>query len=288
MLTEFVPAWVALAGVALVGLINLTPDHLRSDEGRISPRGVLTGVALVGLAAGLVMGPQRVVSFGGAWMTSFRMDLPASGTEDMVFVHGGWEGRMVARLVDAGIPPRTVETVLRQNPGCLVEEHLARVEATGRLAEFGVAERGGAGLPALDVDPRTFEFLPRHDMGGGASFRYDPDRQLSVSCTRQALADRYGAMDASLLLWMGALPGLEEERGRPMIARDLGPELNRMLMDRYPERRPVFFGSLGLEEPLQLHDYDLAMETLWGGVPATPAPTGSRESHIPTQGRTNE
>ncbi|TVP42984.1 MAG: hypothetical protein EA350_14560 [Gemmatimonadales bacterium] len=263
MLTEFVPAWVALAGVSLVALVQMAPERLGAGKGRLSPRGVLAGVAMVGLAAGLLMGPQRVMSYGGGWMTSFRMDLPAAGSNDLVFVHGSWEGRLISRMAAGGIPSRTGETAIRQNPACLVEEHLARVEGAGRLANFGVGAPGEGGLPALDLEARSFEFLPRFEMGEGASFRNDPVRSLSPACTREAQADRYGSLEASLLLWLGALPGLEGERGLPMLVRDLGPERNRELLDLHPERSPSLLAPTGPNGAFELRAYAPAIEGLW-------------------------
>jgi len=258
MLTEFVPAWVALAGVSVVALVQMTPDRLGAGEGRLSPRGVLAGVALVGLAAGLVMGPQRVVSYGGGGDdTRALADLPDNA---LVFMHGTWDGRLISRLAAAGVDHLVIETAVRQNPSCLVHRHLERLEsaAEGQPA-FGA---GAAGLSPLDLETRAFQFAQRVEVAPGLAVRHDPAEPFTAACMAEARSDGFGGFGAASLMWTGALPGTG--RPAPMLARDLGPELNRVLMERYPEREPVFLGALGPDEPLRLHVYDLAMETLWG------------------------
>ena len=89
--------------------------------------------------------------------------------------------------------------------------------------------------------------------------RWTPD------CLLEAEADRYGSVALAPLLWQGDLPGIEA--GRPMFVRDLGPERNRAVRERFPDRPALVFGYAEGANAPELQDYDDAIASLWGRLP---------------------
>ncbi len=100
------------------------------------------------------------------------------------------------------------------------------------------------------------------ETGGGASLRTREGEPFGIACAREVGADRYGAVALAPLIWQGDLPG--DEQGRPMFARDFGPELNRRLLDLYPNRRPFVFVPKNPDLPPEIVPYGKAMSQLWG------------------------
>ncbi len=260
MLAEFVPAWTGLAAVAVVGLIRLAPVHLRAG-GKISPRGTFSGIALLGLLSGLVMGPQRIASYGGDWMGSFRQELPEAGPQTIVFLPATWESRIASRLSALGVEPVVVETALRQNPTCLVHQWAEALESA-RAPTLDPKEAPDVAAPDLDLERRSFEFLPRMEVGPGSLIRLDPHAPFPDQCRREVEADRFGGMDPFLFFWLGDLPGIEE--GAPLLVRDLGPERNEEILRRYPERSAWMWGPLDEGGQLRLVPYGEGVGIRWG------------------------
>lgn len=259
MLAEFTPPWVVLSVVSLHGLVARIPrDYLVA--GRWPLRAGASAVVLTAAAAFFLMAPQRVASYGGDWLPSFRTPLPPAPRNSIVFVHSPWETRLVALLAARGIRLDSIETALRQNPTCLVQRHLEALQYD--TLPFGAPRPAAhAGLPALNLVPGSSEHLPRLEVARNARIRIDSTVPLRPECLRQVQADRFGALDASFLLWLGDLPGLE--RGAPLLASDLGPEVNRRLMDRYPERAAWMFGYFDGSDSLRLMAYSAASARLW-------------------------
>ena len=253
MLTEFAPAWIALSVVSVHRLLAIAPDSLRGT--RFVPS--VAGTALVGVAAAafLVMAPQRVWSYGGEWLPGFRVPLPPAPANSIVFVHGAWEQRIMSRLGSQGVRLDRVETAMRQNPTCLVQRHLAALESP---EAFGGAK---AGLAALDLEPSATEYLPRMLVARDARVRVDTSTTLDAACVPEVRADRFGAIDASFILWLGDLPGIED--GKPMFARDLGPAMNRRLLARYPGRSAWMYGYFDEGNTPHLVPYAQGEAFLW-------------------------
>jgi hypothetical protein len=260
MLAEFAPGWILLTVASVAGLLRILPEEF-SDQALFSPRAGFLGLVLAGLLGMAILAPQRLASYGGDWMASFRQAPPAVEDGALVFVHGSWESRLFALLATRGIPLDVVETALRQNPTCLVHRHMEALEERG--PPFGEARPGSRGtlLPPLDLDRRAFAFEPRVEVGPGAPIRILPGEPLPPECARQIRADRLGVLDASRLVWLGDLPGIEV--GGPMYLRDLGPERNRQILERYSDRPAVVYTFPGEGQPPRILDYDEGMTLLW-------------------------
>lgn len=260
MLAEFAPGWILLAVASVAGLLRILPDEL-SDRTRFSPRAGFLGLLLASLLGMAVLAPQRLASYGGDWMASFRQAPPAVEDGALVFVHGSWESRLFALLATRGVPLDVVETALRQNPTCLVHRHMEALDEFGPPFGKERPESPSVLLPPLDLDRRAFALEPRVEVGPGAPIRIVPGEPLPPECARQVRADRLGVLDASHLMWLGDLPGIEV--GRPMYLRDLGPERNRPILERYPDRPAVVYAFPGEGWRPRVLDYDEGMALLW-------------------------
>ena len=255
MLAESAPAWTGLAIVAIAGLLDMAPARAGA-AGRFSPRVAATALAAAGAAAMLVMAPQRVLSYGGDWLPGFRTAVPPAPDGSVVFVHGAWDTRIMSRLASGGIRLDRVEGAVRQNATCEVQRHL---DALG--SDRGVFGEARPGLAALDLRPTAREFLPRLLVARDARVRVDTTAPLHPDCVPHVRADRFGAVDASFILWLGDLPGIE--RGRPLFARDLGPAMNRRLLARYPGRSAWMYGYFADGDSLRLLPYAQGEALLW-------------------------
>ena len=262
MLTEFAPAWIGLSVVSVHRLLARAPDSMRGTK--FAPSAAGTALVAAAAAAFLVMAPQRVWSYGGEWLPGFRVPVPPAPANSIVFVHGAWEQRIMSRLGSQGVRLDHVETAMRQNPTCLVQRHLTGLEAP---ATFGA---GQPGLAALDLEPSATEYLPRMLVARDARVRVDTTTTLDPACVPEVRADRFGAIDASFILWLGDLPGIED--GKPMFARDLGPAMNRRLLGRFPDRSAWMYGYFDEGAAPRLVPYAQGEALLWGAAP----PSGAR------------
>jgi hypothetical protein len=284
MLAEFAPGWILLTTAAVAGLLPIVPDKLPGGL-RFSPRTGFLGMVLAGLVGMLLLAPQRLHSYGGAWMESFPKAPPGVDGEALVFVHGSWEGRLFALLSREGVRLEVVEAALRQNPTCRVHLHALALERHG--PPFGAERRPGGGeeLPALDLVLRDHEHRPEVRVGAGPPIRIVEGEPLAPECEREVRADRFGVLEATALFWLGDLPGIEE--GRPMYLRDLGPERNREILERYPDRAPYVYAYQGEGGTPVLREYEEGMSLLWGddgvGPPrAGPSRVSTREHGFPS------
>jgi hypothetical protein len=146
---------------------------------------------------------------------------------------------------------------MRQNPTCLVQLHVDAMREGG-----GTLDMRRSALPPLDLTPSSREFQPRLLIARDSRVRVDTTTPLHSTCLPEVRADRFGAIDASFILWLGDLPGIED--GRPMFARDLGPALNRRLLARYPGRSAWMYGYFAEGDSLRLMPYADAEARLWG------------------------
>lgn len=250
MLNEAAPAWALLIGVSVAALVRRVPRSVRISGLSYSPRTGVTVALLVTLVASLaLMAPRRLISYGGEYLESLRIEPPRPDGPSLVFVHGAWMGRVGSRLMAAGMRLDSLETVLRQNTTCSV--HL-----------FAQAYEGpAAALPPLDFAPRADRLPPSLELTPHNEIRVLPGEQLPPDCVREIRADTRGIIEVVPFLWRGDLPGLPGEG--PLYVRDLGPERNRAMLRRHRDRRPYVFLTEAPEAPPVLLPYDRGMRLLW-------------------------
>jgi len=252
MLNESAPAWALLTAVAAVGLVRLIPSE--KMWGNYSPRAALTLTFALAWAAGLLyLGPQRLASYGGPWMESSRLAIPRVDRPALVFVHGAWTGRVAMRLVAHGMRLDSLEAAMRQNTTCDTHRY-ARWYATPAASRPSQA-------PPLD-----FSFIPRDPppqvrIAAGDDIRHRPGVQMSRECLREVASDTLGIVDVGPLLWQGDLLGIGG--AGPMFVRDMGPEANARLIQKYPDRVPLMLLRLRDDQPPTLVAYEEGVNLLW-------------------------
>jgi hypothetical protein len=252
MLNEAAPAWALATAIAAIGLVRLTP---RRQFGGYSPRAVLTVSFVVAWAAGIFyLAPERLKSYGGAWMASSRIEPPHTSTPSLIFVHGAWSGRVVMRLIANGLRVDSLDIGIRQNTTCELHE----------FANWYAGANGGrvTSRPNIEFDPASRRRPAQFRIGADNSIRADPAQPLSRDCLRQIASDSSGIIDISSFLWQTDLPGLPGDG--TMIVRDMGPEANAKLIARYPDRIPLFFfRAEGEGKGPQLVSYAEGLRRLW-------------------------
>lgn len=252
MLNESVPAWALLTAVAAVGLVRLVPSE--KMWGNYSPRAALILTFVLSWVAGLVyMGPQRLASYGGPWMESSRLAIPRVDRPSLVFVHGAWTGRVAMRLVASGMRLDSLEAAMRQNTTC----------DTQRYADW-------YSIPPADRSrespPLDFSFIPRDPVpqvriASGDDIRHRPGTQMPRECLREVASDTLGIVDVGPLLWQGDLPGIPGDKA--MFVRDMGPEANARLIQKYPGRTPMMLLRPRDNEAPKLVPYEEGVRLLW-------------------------
>lgn len=208
------------------------------------------------IAPVLALGRMNTYAHSREDLARFFLPRPATSTPALVFVHGSWGERLSARLHADGMTLDSIETALRRNPTCRVQEYVT--------ARVGADVSDGGTLPELDFRPlpgyperfRTVWVSP------GNRILVDPSRPFPAACRREADADVRGVIPLAPLLWQGDLPGLEE--GRPLMVRDLGPAENRRVMERYPDREPMVYFTPDTLSPPRLTGMEEGMALLWG------------------------
>lgn len=269
MLYEAVPAWVTLVVLASGDLAEGSGAEDGSALG-LRFRDVFTWAMVVGAVVALAWGvPDRVRGYSWSQETLDRIvaPLPPDAAPSIVFVHVSWNERLSATLQGAGgMRQDTVISALRRNTNCDLHRYAVEREARAR-------ERREVTLPALDLEqaPGTHPDIERPISPSGASVRIRRGDPFPESCRRELASDRLGAVALAPLAWQGDLPGIEQ--GRPLYVRDLGPEKNALLLERYPTRDPYVFVPTTVGEAPALVPYDQAMELLWA---APPPRSGSR------------
>ncbi|MCH7855739.1 MAG: hypothetical protein IIB37_03220 [Gemmatimonadetes bacterium] len=275
MLFEAGPAWIALAVIAALELAGASggdvdgyapgpgdpgggrPDQGPPRGGQVSDRrGWAADMAMWTIVFGVVYAvawgaPTRWGSYRWSEETLQRITVPSLPTQEpaIVFVHTSWNERLSSRLQGAGgMRQDSVITALRRSTNCELHRYtLARVARA-------------AGAPDIEPPPSS----------PGAALRTAAPEPFGNGCIREINADRYGTVALAPLIWQGDLPGLEE--GRPMFVRDFGPELNRRLLEAYPERQPFVFVPKDPNRPPEIVPYAEAMAQLWGVVRAVARP----------------
>jgi len=247
MLNESAPAWALLTAFTGAGLVRWgggrgeegadEGDATRSARDRERSMAWLASTLGVSLLIGwLALAPMKLREYGqNAWAEGWTREYPGSITPSLVFVHGSWSGRLGARLTALGLSSDSVRVALATNPPCAVQNALD----TGRARRDLVYRHGETADPGA---------------GGGSL--------LNPECIRQQAADRETVVGLPQVIWRGDLPGLEP-RGA-MYVRDMGPRLNRRVLDRYANRTPLMLGLDRREAGFVLRPYDDAVWTLWG------------------------
>jgi len=275
MLAEFAPAWGLLAALSLHFLLTRLPP---------SPRRVGQLLLVGAVASTLYLIPARVAQMEEV-AGAYRAGLPPAGDQAIVFFSSNWSTRMNSDLISQGVPQVVMETAGRQNTTCTVQEYRAAFHrGEGPLAAYrghpwgegDIPQRHARGefqaagafgpLPPLDLIRRPPPYgLETGHVGQGTEIRYVPEEPMAPGCVREIEADsRGGLTEAGYLAWLGGLPGGLEGDG-PLFVRDMGPEINVRLLDRYPDKEAlVWFRPEGEQEPI-LVPYPEGMARIWGG-----------------------
>ena len=289
MFFEAAPAWITLAVIAAAALgggLGVEVDEpAPSRDWRGWTSDMTTWAVVFGVAYAVVWGaPTRWGSYTWREETLQRITVPTLPTDQpaIVFVHTSWNERLSSRLQGAGgMRQDSVITVLRRNTNCGLHRYALAREAlvaetgfagAGRIDSEAISLATDASLADVDLDqiPGMPSDIQRPPSPTGASLRTRDGEVFGTACYREAGADRYGAVALAPLIWQGDLPGIET--GRPMFVRDFGPELNRRLIESYPERRPFVFVPKDPALAPEIVPYDEAMAQLWGVVGTTRAP----------------
>jgi hypothetical protein len=262
MLFEAAPAWVVLFVLAAA---HLGQKHATEDAGSDRLWSLARDACVWTLVVGLVGAGwnvwTRVGSYSWSEETLARITAPTPPQGPaIVFVHVSWNERMSSRLQGAAeMRQDTVITAIRRNTNCALHEYaLARASRVRDGLDVPLPEIDLAQLPGAPAD------ILRPPSPTGATLRVRDGERFSASCRRELQADRFGAVALAPLLWQGDLPGIEE--GRPLFARDFGPELNQRVLDLYPQRVAFVFTPTAADAPPELLPYDEAMALLWGAV----------------------
>jgi hypothetical protein len=152
----------------------------------------------------------------------------------------------------------SVETALRRNSACRVDTY-ARWRAGGAL---------GAPPPLnLEARPGRPPGLRLEELSPGNRVAVDGDARLTTACRREATSDRLGTVELEPLLWQAPpVPG-----ARLIVARDLGPVANAVVLDSLAGYHPYVLVDGGQGRRPRLLDYREGMELLWRGA-RPPAP----------------
>ncbi len=274
-LLETGAAWVALW---VAGLLHLgrAPGATRRPAAPEECAGHFVHRA-VGWATALSLAVAPFLAVGRA--TAYRPDsafaaaarLPTPPLEPaLVFVHGSWSSRTVARLVATGIRRDSVETALRRNDACQVDRY-ARWRAGDRTTP----------PPTLDLrpEPGPAPGLRPVELSPGNRILVRPGASADAPCAREAQSDRLGTLELEPLLWQA--PPL---RGAKLVvARDLGPRTDARARSSFPGYHVYVAVAGGEKQEARLLSYPEAMALLWESG-AAPGASTSMGRHQPTRG----
>lgn len=253
MLYEAAPAWILLFTIALVRAWQHAPLQL-AQLPMYSPRMAVLGAATFTILFGLLyLAPQRAASYGGAWLSISRLEAPRPPGASLVFVHDAWIARLAMQMATNGMRLDAVETAIRQNPTCTVQELVDAQNAADTT-------RAAAILARMDMQPRATNLPPISRISTGNTMRLSPGGRLSARCLREVRADQAGILDLAPLLWQGDLPG--GQAAGALYVRDLGPAQNRRMLAAHPTRTPWLYTAVG--DDAMLFPYAEGMRRLWG------------------------
>lgn len=247
MLFETLPAWVVLFTVAAASLISPSTAERGVERTAPGPRFTRWSVA-VAIVAGLALAPSAVLRPG---RSAQDVEMPAlPGSPAVVFVHGSWASRISSRLAAMGMRRDSIETALRRNDICVLDQY----------TRWRGAKAAGE-PPPLDLTPQsgTPPHLTSRALSRGNFVRVDPGSPTDARCAREAWSDRLGVRELEVLAWR--YPHLSGHGVQ--AARDLGPTDNLGVLRSTDARAYVFID--GDDGPLLL-EYAEGMELLWGGA----------------------
>lgn len=273
MLFEAAPGWIYL-GVVGIGLA------LRSV------RPGIRAATLTAVTASLIVGAWAFVPLrfaGHTWSdeTLARITPPVVEGDALalVFVHASWHERVAGRFQASGMRNDSLQAVVRRNDMCAIDRY-ARLRNGEAVADYGTP------LDATLDETQTSELrsgLTPVATPGGVRVPRLEGAEWTAECERELVADRFGAVSLAPLIWQGALPGLDDTDADParrsMFVRDYGPERNRTLLQRFPDREPWVFTATGPDSAPRLVPYDEGMRVLWGAggaAASTPAEVPGR------------
>lgn len=263
MLHEAAPAWVLLFAVAAVGVVRRIPENAALARNYFL-RPAMGAALLASFAIGLFyLTPRRAASYGGSYLSIARTPLPALERPSLVFVHDAWYARIGMTLAAYGMRLDRIETLIRQNPTCRVDELQQALVA-------GDEARAQRILATLDTIPRASRLPESVEVSPGDNIRIAEGAPLTPACRREALSDRLGILDISPLLWQADLHGVPGSG--ILVVRDLGPERNEVMLSRHPGREPFVYLPGAESDEVRLLDYERAMELLWSPPDSTQLP----------------
>ena len=258
MISDVAPAWCLLAAVAGLGLVRSFPQDRVVFGGRFSPRVFVSASLIFSLVLGTAYFlPQYVYSYGKTHAPP--PSAPTTEVPTLVFVHGPWDARIVARLLGNGMRADSVSAGMTLNSTCSMQEFADAVAGTGGR---GATES----IPQVSFTYGVTDGSARVRLPNGSVVRTRPDEELTPACSIQTHSDRGGTVPLMPLLWQGVMPGTLEAGA--MYARDLGPTENARLIARYPRRRVMVLLHRPDDGNLAILPYETGMELLWGGEPS--------------------
>jgi hypothetical protein len=262
LLSDAAPAWAGLVALSLVRLVRMAPAALPGTAIRFSPRTALVATLGLGCLAMAYLAPLRLMRRGGDFLPSMRLEAPVAPGPSLVFVHGAWSGRVFARMVSRGYALHEIETALRQNGLCRVQHGLEQ-PTTGILAGLDMEPRAVTpGVVEIEPFPGNRIVLDRERVSAVGRIQLPPD------CQAELRADRYGILEVAVYFWQGDLPGLGGDG--PLYVRDMGPAMNRALIERHPDRRPfILTRSRQRGEPVLL-PYAEGIARIWDAGTSAP------------------
>lgn len=229
MMSDAAPAWAMLFAASAIGLVRLlgTPaPSTPASRARNALAFMLAGSTAAGL---LLFAPQRADSYRVE-----RVDVTAENVPpgSLVFVHGSWSARIVARLAASGMRADRIETLMRQNATCAVHQLSLLIAAGDSTAARALMAR-------LDTVPGAAA-LPSVEIGPGSEIR-GTDAPGDPGCLQEVRSDRFGVIDPGAMVWRGRIPLAADPRG-VIFVRDMGPARNADFAAEHPGRTPMMLG----------------------------------------------
>jgi 4-amino-4-deoxy-L-arabinose transferase-like glycosyltransferase len=253
LLYESAPGWTLVFAAAVIAAVRAVPER-GASWWRVRRGGLVAAFALGVIVTLAYTAPAKLASYHGVAVASgMSVTAPPVTAPALVFVHGGWEDRLAARLAATGMRVDSIRLALRSSSTCTVQRYVDALEA----------RRNPQPTLTFASDPAT---APRaFTMPSGSVLRSFDGETLTAECEREATSDFAGALGLPPLLWQGDLPGLPVEGA--MFVRDLGPDRNQRLIERSPEREPMVL--VAREGQLRLLSFDEGMRELWPSSPGS-------------------